>query len=147
MTVGEMIAKEEREESEVRERFKTFKPDEIPATIERTIYVCYGVGKYNHGRIEFEDSPPPAIATRGLGGRSKPDTDFSRVLLTKFRVTVEIPQGIDVQREYIAILEDAKRAIKNEARVKIQHLQKQIDGILKLPPKALQLEHGTSNGG
>jgi hypothetical protein len=76
---------------------ETFEPNKLPCEIERTIFITYGIGNYNSGRIIMDDLPP------------RSDEDFGGILLAEQRIKFRIPAGtVDVKSRLLEILESAE---------------------------------------
>ena len=118
MTIDEMLEQE-------CPAVKTYDPTKLPDNIKRTVYVTFGIGKYNKGNIRLDDT-----------FSESDDSDFARVLLTKFPVSIDIPVNVDIAGKYVKILEKKKRKIQRQARADLHEVQVEINRMLCLAPPA-----------
>lgn len=97
---------------------------EIPEQVKKTLYVTIGVGQWNYNDVD--------ISSNNFTGSD----GFERVNLTSIEVTIDIPKGIDVKSELIAILEDQKASIQSEFHMQLKNVQDKIDNLLAIENKS-----------
>jgi hypothetical protein len=108
-------------EDEMKERLREYAPSKLPTSITRTVYVCYGIGKYNSGRISIEDRPAHA------------SEEFGRVLLTQHKMTFKIPRcKIDIKSKMLEILEEEKRKVIADNHMRLKAVEDKISNILAI---------------
>lgn len=98
-----------------------YKPEELPEQITRTLYVGYGIGKYNAGKIvvsEYEHDDSEGFAT---------------VRLLKEDITFKLPKAkVDVKGKMLQVLESEKKKILAENHQRLQEVQEKIDRLLAI---------------
>lgn len=104
-------------------RRKQYKPGELPEEITRTIFIGYGIGKYNAGMIVLED--------KELEGE-----DFATVRLVSKKMTFKLPKvEIDIKGKMLKVLEEEKKKIMAENHQRLQEVQERIDQLLAIEYK------------
>src|ERR1700679_3538116 len=94
---------------------KEFKPNELPTRVTRTIYVGYGIGKYNAGRIVVQDCESDS-------------TDFATVRLIAKDSPFKLPKGeIDIKGKMLTVLEAKKKEVLAANHARLAEVQSQID--------------------
>lgn len=105
------------------ERLTEYQPDEIPEEITRTIYVGYGIGKFNGGRIVVSDYLHDS-------------EDFAVVPILEKELTFHLPKcKIDIKGKMLEVLEAEKQKVLAENHARLQAVQEKIDQLLVLEHK------------
>lgn len=104
---------------------KRYKPDELPSSIQRTLYVTYGVGRYNEGKIDVFD-----YQSNGSDG-------FERVALAAHDVTLTVPRqgGKELRGKVLDLLREEKEEILAENEKRLRVVQDKIDNLLAIDYK------------
>jgi len=95
----------------------------IPAEIEKTIYVAYGLGRYNQGDISFRDYQPK--------DRSK---GWEEVEIASQKVKIKIPKGtaINGRKELVRAYQKQKDKILAQAHVEAAKIEDEIQRLLAI---------------
>lgn len=107
-----------------------FKPAEIPKQITVPLFLTYGVGKCNLGRMSVTD-----YFNEDSVAKSRYDREYRTVLLSKFEVTIDIPEGVDLSKKYRQVLNNEKRRIQQRHFVELKVIQDQIDSLNQIEYK------------
>ncbi len=101
-------------------RDTTYKHDALPATITRPLFIHYGVGRWNAGRIIIDD-------TDYSGG-----DEFERVLLATTEITVSIPPEQNIKDKLLKVPQDDLAKVKAENHMREKGVQDKIDNLLAI---------------
>jgi len=116
-----------------KNRDTVYKPNEVPEKIERSLFIGYGIGKYNAGRIVVDDHDY----------NMRPDTeskDFAAVLLKELKLKIDLPKmNINIKDRMIEVLEAEKQKVLAESHRQIFRIDEDIR-------KLQLLEHKPSEG-
>lgn len=110
--------------TEKEDRNTAYKPDALPASITRTLFICYGMGRYNAGRIEIND-----FDHSGSDG-------FERIPLCQHEVTITIPKPDDIKAKAVEVLEEQKRGMLARHHHELKAVQDKIDNLLAIEYKS-----------
>lgn len=102
------------------DRRTTYKPNALPTSITRTLYVSYGMGRYNAGQIEINE-----YSHKGSDG-------FERIPLCQHEVSIEIPQPGDIKAKAVEVLEEQKRDLLAKQHQELKAVQDKIDNLLAI---------------
>ena len=101
-------------------RDTTYKHDALPAQITRSLYIQYGVGRWNAGQIMIND-----MDFAGSDGTE-------RVLLATTEITVEIPPEQNIKAKLLKVLQDDLAKVKAENHMREKSVQDKIDNLLAI---------------
>lgn len=97
------------------DRHETYKPNEMPKKIIRKLFIGYGIGRYNYGRIVVDDFE-----------RSQ-DKDFAVVPLLEKELTIDIPRcKVDVKGRMLEVLEEQRQEILAENHRRLKTIDEEI---------------------
>ena len=100
--------------------YKRYEANDLPASITRTIYVGYGIGKYNAKTIVVSDSELDS-------------ENFATVRLLKMDMTFELPASeVDIKGKMLTVLENEKQNILAENHSRLKEVQEKIDRLLAI---------------
>ena len=102
-------------------RSKPYKPDALPVSINRPLWITYGMGKYNAGQITVDARAP----YDGAG-------DFAKVVLCESSLSVEIPKQKNIKGKILRVLESEKEAVLAENHQRLKAVQDKIDNLLAI---------------
>lgn len=108
------------EEQINKERSQTFKQHELPSKLKRTLYVSYGVGRWNSGCINFTDYKP------------RSNDGFESVIIGLAEATAIIETKQDIKGKLLKVLEDQKQEVLAENHRRLMAVQDKIDNLLAL---------------
>lgn len=97
---------------------------QIPEKVERTLYVMLGVGKNNRGDIHVYDFDFSSAAQ---------SSGFEQIALCKKEITIDIPQGTDILRQQIQILEARRAVLHEKFKQELDSIDRSISELLALP--------------
>lgn len=104
------------------DRHEEYAPDKVPTSITRTIYVGYGIGKYNAGKIVIDDF-----------SRKGTSSDFAVAPLAEQKITIKLPKcKVDVKKRMLEVLEEQKCEVLAENHARLKAVQDQIDELLAI---------------
>ncbi len=91
----------------------------IPKSLNATLYITIGVGKYNFNRMRVED-----FISTGMEG-------YEEVLLKQQEITIDL-SGISmdenaVKEKIVTLLKERQEQIKADSHMKIKDIQEKID--------------------
>jgi hypothetical protein len=110
----------EHEQNSHTDRTTTYKPDELPTSVTRTLWISYGMGKWNAGQIEINDYV------------SKSSDGFEKIPLCQHEVTIQIPQPDDIKAKAVEVLEEQKRDLQARHHQELKAVQEKIDNLLAI---------------
>ena len=97
-----------------------YKPNEIPTSLIRKLYIGYGIGKYNAGQIVVSDYQHAT-------------TDFAVVPLMEKQLAIELPRcKVDVKGRMLEVLEEEKQKVIAENHMRLKDVQDRIDELKTL---------------
>lgn len=97
-------------------------PHQMPKQLNFTLYLTYGVGTYNRGRIEISDYFNKEEKKR----KDRYDKAYEKILLSEFEITVDIPEGVDPSKRYLQVLKNQKRALLAQHHIELKSIDDQI---------------------
>ena len=102
-----------------------FKPNEIPKEITVEIYLLYRVSGWSKGSMHITDFWCEEDAEKKV--RRKADDFYAEnVLLAKFSITIEIPEGVDPTKKYLQVLRNERRRLLSQHHVELKRYDDKI---------------------
>lgn len=113
-----------------QDRETKYKPNEVPTQIERRLYIGYGIGQYNAGRIVVDDhnlySQP-----------ASENSEFAVIPLKELNLKLDLPKmKIDVKARMIEVLEAQKKKVMAESQREVMRIDGEIQKLLQIEYKA-----------
>lgn len=100
---------------------KVYEPNKLPSEVSRTLYISFGIGRYNAGRIVIDDTPP------------RNGEDFAAILLTKKEVVFELPPvKVDIKGKLLEVLQEEKRKIVADNHMRLKAIEDKIANVLAI---------------
>ena len=119
--MGNEARQTEKELTMQNEKYAKYKPTEIPQALNRTLYIGYGIGKYNSGEVVISEY---GFAT---------GEDFGVVPLVEHELFIKIPKcKVDVKGRMLEVLEVKKQKVLAENHLRLQEVQEKIDSLLSI---------------
>ena len=111
-------------------RDTVYKPNEVPTQIERRLYVGYGIGRYNAGRIVVDDHDH-------YSQPGSEDSDFAVIPLKELNLKLDLPKmKIDVKARMIEVLEAQKKKVMAESQREVMRIDGEIQKLLQIEYKS-----------
>lgn len=101
----------------------------VPKKTTQKFNIYLGVGKYTFGEISVTNY-----------NRTLNDDGWEYIFLAskEIEIDIDVPEGFDPRKEFIAVLEAKKEEIKADAHVKLRNVQDKIDGLLQIEYKEVE---------
>lgn len=100
-----------------------YKPTEIPKVLTRKMYIGYGIGKYNAGKIVVSDYEHTT-------------SEFATVRLLEKELTIRLPRcKVDVKGRMLEVLEEEKQKVIADNHMRLKEVQDRIDQLKVLEYK------------
>lgn len=109
--------------NDMGDKYKNYKPDELPSSITRKLYVHYRISGHSAGQIDIFDF---ALTS-----------DPERVMICEKEVTIKIPR-IDrdgLKSKALEVLKREKQKIMADSHMKVRAIQDKIDDLLAIEYK------------
>ena len=97
-----------------------YEHDKLPEELTRKLYVSYGMGRFNAGRISISQH-----------GNASSD-GFECIPLAEMEVTFKLSVDCDLKTKAVRVLEKKKDDIKAEYHMKLKEVQDKIDHLLAI---------------
>lgn len=91
----------------------------LPKSVNKTLFVCVGLGRYNHGAISVHDYNPTTYQSDG----------FEAAMVSTVNIDIELPESFDAETHMIEVLEAKKSKMEADHYVAIKKID---DDIAKL---------------
>ena len=98
----------------------------IPQTIEKELFTCIGVGKWNFNKVQTTDFNGSLYSSEG----------WENILLKKQTIIINLSDSIvdenTIKQELVAQLREQLKKVKAEAHQKEKAIQEKIDNLLAI---------------
>jgi hypothetical protein len=100
-----------------------YESDKIPAEVLRVLWVTYGVGEYNQGRIELYQYDPSDHTGDG----------FEKVILTTMQIKIKIPAcEVDIKSKMLKLLEAQREKVLADNHMRLKDVEDRIAMLLAI---------------